>query len=299
MGRWGRLLRLSLAPTAAADVAAGIVLSTGIWPRGSAPWLLVLASLCVYHGALALNDWADRERDRVHRPDRPIPSGAIAPSHALLAAALLLAMGPLLTFAQEPRSGGLLLAVALLAVTYDVAGRGPWSGPLLLALCRAGNLGVGLSFQEDSLHPPWLLLLFSYGAYVFLISRLGRLEDREDRIEERRLHPRWIVLGAALLLFAPPVLFLPSDESERTTLSLLASLTLAAAGAAGLVRRASASDWSPRSIQGLMGMALRRLLVFSAAVAVLPGTEHAWVASAVILCGYPLSHVLRRVFPPS
>ena len=83
----GQLLRLSLAPSAAADVAAGLVLGgRGHVPAGAAPWLLLGGSLSIYTGALALNDWADRERDRAERPERPLPSGAISPGAARCAA---------------------------------------------------------------------------------------------------------------------------------------------------------------------------------------------------------------------
>ena len=87
----GRLLRLSLAPTALADVAAGTVLGAMTWPDGLGPFQLMLASACVYHGAMALNDWADRAADARTRPGRPIPSGAIAPYTALALAVTLLA----------------------------------------------------------------------------------------------------------------------------------------------------------------------------------------------------------------
>ena len=90
----GRLLRISLFPSAFADVAAGIVLGTrgaGL-PLGTSA-LLVLASLCVYHGGMALNDWVDREGDRRTRPERPIPSGAIPAPAALAITAGLFAVG--------------------------------------------------------------------------------------------------------------------------------------------------------------------------------------------------------------
>ncbi len=301
---WGRLLRLSLAPTAAADVAAGIVLGAASWPAGSAPFALVSSSLCVYHGALALNDWADRERDRIHRPERPIPAGAIPPALALGAGLALLAGGPALALVASTRSGVLLLAVGLLALAYDLGPRGPWLGPTLLALCRAGNLASGILLGLDRIDVRLLLPLF-YGTYVFLVSRLGRLEDEQDRVEERALHPRWLAAGAALLLLSPAGLFGIARDMDR---SILVSLAIGAAGAAGLLARAlggtsrgtnGGTNWSARAIQRLMGMALRRLLLFTAAVAVLPGTRDAWIVAALILCGYPLSFLLRRAFPPS
>ena len=145
MKAWGRLLRLSLAPTAAADIAAGAVAGAGAWPTGGV-FVLMLASLAVYHGGMTLNDWADREGDRPLRPDRPIPSGAVRPAAALLVGASLLLIGPLLAYSCSPASAGVLLAVSATAFAYDVRLRGAVLGPLLLAACRAGNLTAGIVY---------------------------------------------------------------------------------------------------------------------------------------------------------
>ena len=60
------------------------------------------------------------------------------------AGAALFAAGPALAFVIGSPAAPLLAAVAVAAALYDLAVRGPIGGPLLLALCRAGNLGVGL-----------------------------------------------------------------------------------------------------------------------------------------------------------
>ena len=76
--RWGALLRLSMSPSAAADAAAGVLLGAGTWPAGPAPFLLVAGSLCVYHGGMALNDWADRGHDARTRPEALTRATAMA-----------------------------------------------------------------------------------------------------------------------------------------------------------------------------------------------------------------------------
>ena len=92
----GRLLRLSLLPSALADVLVGVVLGAGgTWPSGSGAGWLLLASLGVYHGALALNDWADRDEDAQARPDRPLPAGQVSPRSALALGAALVSGGVL------------------------------------------------------------------------------------------------------------------------------------------------------------------------------------------------------------
>ena len=91
---WGRLLRLSLAPTAVADVVAGaLVARRGVLPEPATLALLAGGSLCVYHAGMALNDWRDRAADAATRPDRPLVSGAIRPGAALAVVVLLNVLG--------------------------------------------------------------------------------------------------------------------------------------------------------------------------------------------------------------
>ncbi|MFN0007537.1 MAG: UbiA family prenyltransferase [Planctomycetota bacterium] len=294
----GRLLRLSLSPTAAADIAAGVVAGAGGWIGGSAPFLLILASLCVYHGGMVLNDWRDREEDRRVRSDRPIPSGRIPAGAALILGLALLAAGPVIALRVSPSCGAAIGAVALAALLYDLALRGAWLGPLLLAFCRGANLAAGLLLGSGgSLGILILLPPLLYAAYVFTVSRLARLEDA-DRNEQQRASPSWLLgVAAVLLLLAPCAALLHPLESLARP---CAALLLAAAGALGLIRAAHRPGiWSSEDLTRATGFALRRLLVFTAAVALSAGGTASWIVAGAILCGYPVSFALRGVFPPS
>src|SRR6185436_17201591 len=239
---------------------------------GLGPFALMLASACVYHGAMALNDWADRAEDARSRSGRPIPSGAIGARTALALAATLLASGPLLALAVAPRCGLLLAAVAGCAALYDLAGRGPWLGPLLLGLCRAGNLGLGLAFASTLAPVPVELRLapLAYGLYVFLVSRLARLEDLEPaRYERGEVRPTpWVVAAGAALLgigaLATWLATLPREPAPWPRGRPEGALLLTALGAFGLFRGAWAfagGAWRAGDVQRLAGMGLRRLLV--------------------------------------
>lgn len=277
---WGRLLRLSLAPTAAADIVAGALFAARGWPGGAAPWLLLGASLCIYHGALALNDWADREHDARTRPERPIPSGAVSAGAALTLALVLLGGGAALSWCASSAAGIVLSTVALLAALYDVAGRGAWSGPLLLGLCRAGNLAAGMSVLGAAWTTESLSLAAGYGAYVFFVSRLGRLEDGEAGAIGRQ--PCWL-LGAAAVCQLVPLVWAPLWPSPLACVGLL---VLA-------LRR----EWSRGDVLAAMGSALRLLLGYSAAVAELGAGSLA--AFLLLIAAYPLAWALRQLFPPS
>lgn len=294
----GRLLRLSLAPTAAADIAAGVAAGAGGWIGGSAPFLLILASLCVYHGGMVLNDWRDREEDRRLRPDRPIPSGRVPAQAAMILGLALIAAGPLIALRVSTSCAAAIGAVALAALLYDLAFRGAWLGPLLLAFCRGTNLTAGLLLGTGGrlgglvLLPPLL-----YAAYVFTVSRVARLEDA-DEIQRRSASPSWLLGIAALLLLLAPcaALLHPLESLARPSAALL----LAAAGALGLMRAAHRPGvWSSEDLTRATGFALRRLLVFTAAVALSAGGSSSWIVAGAILCGYPVSFALRGVFPPS
>ncbi|MBK7641814.1 MAG: UbiA family prenyltransferase [Planctomycetes bacterium] len=271
---FGALLRLSLATTAAADIVAGAVFAS----RGTCAWTElvrpVIGSLCVYHGGMALNDWADRAQDARTRAQRPIPSGRIRAGTALALALVLLAGGPLLAGSWA------LGAVALLAALYDVAGRGAWRGPVLLGLCRAGNLSAGMlavgAFESQG---AWLAA--GYGAYVFLVSRLGRMEDGDEaRIGQR---PRALLLAAGACQLVPlGFALVPTAPIAALRVGWLALSTRA---------------WPRPKIMQSMGVALRLLLFYSASVAWAGGGP--WVGLAILGVGYPLAWGLRQVFPPS
>lgn len=300
---WARLARVSLAPTAAADVVAGAVLAVGRWPGSSVLWV-VLGSLCTYHGGMILNDWADQVHDRQTRPDRPLASGAIRPAVALLVAWLLFALGPLVALRAGREPSGLLVAAAVAAVVYDLWGRGPWTGPLLLASCRALNLGAGLSIAASAelgfapLPAVVAAAPLLYGAYVFTVSRLGRLEDGEDAAPLGRRPSALLSLAAIWLAGAGALAFFASARAD--SYGPWPSLALAVVGAVGLLQLAIATPaWTPPLVGRAMGQALRRLLVFSAVLALAAQGSHGLVAAIGILSGYAISYVLGRWFPPS
>ena len=89
---WLELCRLPNVFTALADPLAGALLAGASWKNGPGLVLLMLASGCLYTGGIVLNDWHDIEKDRVERPDRPLPSGRVsgsAPTRSHCRAALL------------------------------------------------------------------------------------------------------------------------------------------------------------------------------------------------------------------
>jgi 4-hydroxybenzoate polyprenyltransferase len=296
-------------PSAVADVLGGVLIGARGWPAGSGPWLLLAGSVCVYLGGLALNDWADRAHDAATRPERPLPAGAVSPGAALLVAAALLVGGVACGLAADAVAGRILAAVAACAALYDLAGRGPLLGPLLLGLCRAGNLGAAVVLGCRAIHrePGWLLVVpVTYGLYVVLVSVLGRMEDGED---ERPVGPRprhLLNLAGPLLLVPLAVAAAELGATSRTEglLALWACFAVSLFAARAVFRTANQKvRWTRPLVMRAMGVALSRLHLHGLALclaATVGGAGHAgWLAALVLVLLVPAGGRLRRIFPPS
>ncbi|MGW5862915.1 SCO3242 family prenyltransferase [Streptomyces sp. NPDC055239] len=138
---WAELLRVSALFTVPGDALAGAA-ATGLRPNHRT-LLAIGASLSLYEAGMALNDWADQEEDAIERPHRPLPSGRIAPSAALGAAAALTAGG--LALAAGAGRPALTVASALAATVwaYDLGLKHTPAGPAAMAAARTLDLLLG------------------------------------------------------------------------------------------------------------------------------------------------------------
>ncbi|MCF3120899.1 UbiA family prenyltransferase [Streptomyces arenae] len=138
---WAELLRLPALFTVPGDALAGAA-TTGLHPNHRT-LLAIGSSLCLYEAGMALNDWADRTEDAVERPERPLPSGRIAPPAALAAATALTAAG--LTLASRAGRPALAVAGALAGTVwaYDLGLKHTPAGPAAMATARGLDLLLG------------------------------------------------------------------------------------------------------------------------------------------------------------
>src|SRR3989475_11036328 len=112
-----RLARLGNAAMSGAGVAvASFVAGTPVLFAGRflPVAFAALAAVLFTAGGNALNDYFDRETDRVNHPARPIPRGDVSPEQALRFASLAFA----LSLAAAVYAG--ILAVAIVAVNFVV-----------------------------------------------------------------------------------------------------------------------------------------------------------------------------------
>ena len=181
-----QLLRLPNVFTAMADIFMGFLISHG----SLQPWAefvpLLVASSCLYLSGMVLNDWFDIEVDRVERPERPLPSGRIPRSHALVLGIALLLGGVGAAFFVGGTSRNVALLLAACVLLYDGLLKDTLIGPGIMGLCRALNVLLGMSsvpgaiwlFEQDR-SQAWrfgTMAAAGVGLYIMSVTRLARSE---------------------------------------------------------------------------------------------------------------------------
>ena len=166
--------------TAVADILAGIAISgfLGLSVTNYLDHLLPVLCLCLatmglYGGGVVMNDVMDASLDKIERPERPIPSGLISATQAIVLGSYLLLVGILAAFTVGRISGFIALGITTSALVYNKWGKHRSWGPVNMGLCRGLNLLLGISIVVPALATYWWMGLIPilYIAAVTAISR--------------------------------------------------------------------------------------------------------------------------------
>lgn len=165
------LVRAPAALSVPGDALAGAAASGGLRPRTAG---LAAASVCLYWAGMAANDWADRELDAEERPERPIPSGRVAPSTAFRVAAGLTAAGVVFAgLAGGRRALAVAVPLAGAVWAYDTILKDTAAGPAAMAACR--GLDVLLGASAGRLRGAMVPAL-TVAAHTYTVTALSRRE---------------------------------------------------------------------------------------------------------------------------
>jgi 4-hydroxybenzoate polyprenyltransferase len=239
LGAWLALARVSNAPTVASNALAGAALASG---AGAFAWrgALLVAAACVlvYVAGMILNDLLDLEVDRVERPERPLPSGAVAPRAAAVAVAALLTGAGALLLAAGTAPFVLGLALVALVVLYDAWHKGNPLSPVLMAGTRVLVYVIAFAAAGGALSADLAVAGGLLGLAVAALTQVAKAEG--GRIAVRP----W---AAALVLL--PALYPAYAGLEALPFSVLGALwTL---GALRAVRAGRVGTGVTRLIAGL------------------------------------------------
>lgn len=191
-----QLIRAPNVFTAVTNIFTGFAAVSGanLQPRALA--LLALSSACLYTGGIALNDYCDLDVDRVERPQRPLPSGAIRPVVALALALGLLAMGVVFAAFVNPLAALAAWVLLLLVSMYDVR----WKklrvlGPVNMGACRFTNVFLGACAVPEST----LNSLPFAGAMMLWVIAITVISRREVKTPHLQTWVKSMVLAIPML----------------------------------------------------------------------------------------------------
>lgn len=197
-----QLVRPHNIAAAAMSVAAGFMMAGSAPP----PWPLLLAAAVSVSAGNTINDYFDRDIDRVNKPGRPIPSGRLSARTVLvLYAAQVLLLAVLCPLLSAPSCAWLAAWVILLFVYSSLLKRLYLAGNLLVSAVASSGFLLG-SMSGGAMEaglPPALL------SFPFVLGRelVKDVEDLEgDRACGARTLPavsgRRTALRLAAILFA-------------------------------------------------------------------------------------------------
>ena len=194
-----RLMRPANIVTAIADILAGVAISGYfIHVKFSTLTLditlpvvcLCLATIGLYGGGVVFNDVFDATLDSTERPERPIPSGVISKTQAIILGSYLLLVGVLAAFSVgrlTGYAGWLAIGVAASALVYNRWGKHhDFLGPFNMGLCRGLNLLLGISIVPGALETYWWMGFIPI-VYIAAVTNISRGEVHGGSVKSLRL----------------------------------------------------------------------------------------------------------------
>jgi 4-hydroxybenzoate polyprenyltransferase len=295
----GLLLALAGYPLAAVRAPGlQLIVPAGLMPLGGGAGLpMALAatvSLLMYAAGLIWNDWFDLADDLRERPARPLPSRAIRPGTAAVAAIalMLLAVAVAALAGRTTMYVAAALGAAVLAYNAGIK-RVPAAGPLLMGVCRGLSVLVGASaFGWAGLRQP--AVLAAAGGVTLYIAAVTVLAKGETRPQAVKAKAMLIVASAAGWLSGLIVTVPSMTANSRWALTGLGALAVIYLGTS-LGRLGGKAPPAPAAVQRTIGSLIRAVVLVQAAAVVSTSCLGAVVAGGLLVC-FLLNAILAKKF---
>lgn len=299
---WISLLRVANLPGAASNILVGYLLVAGDWNPLGMVLAAILASLLFYSAGILSNDLADLERDRVLRPERPLPSGAVEVATARTTHWILFGLGMAVCFGIDLKfgtglrgasfsvsaTGGMLVLAILL---YNLVLKRFLVSALAMGLCRGLNLLLGMAVaagqggRAGEFTGGWHFGGILAGLVLFVcgLTLLAR-DESEPRPRRWLLAAGTLCMATGLLLYALLPVWMdrgglavqPRDSRNHLLLIAVIGFTVLRSACVATV------TLRPEKIRGAVKTALFSLVTLDAAVALLASGGQAFFALIVL-----------------
>jgi 4-hydroxybenzoate polyprenyltransferase len=205
-----KLIRLPNVLTAACNSLAGAFCAGAGFERWPDLLAIAFASMSLYAAGIVLNDLFDLDEDRLDRPTRPLPSGAVKIWVASAFACFFSVAGCILASSVSSQIGQIALAILAAVVSYDAFLKKTPAGPWAMGLCRGLNLAMGLAFAPLQ---AWSFIAIL--AYIIYISGITYISRQETNSGQTKGVFRGFVLMVAGIAAVLAVILLRSDLLKK------------------------------------------------------------------------------------
>jgi 4-hydroxybenzoate polyprenyltransferase len=268
-----QLVRLPTVFTAMADIFLGFILThRSLQPVDKFIGLLC-ASCGLYLAGMVFNDVFDRKQDAEERPGRPIPSGRVPVTAAVILGTVLMVLGVAAATTVNYWSPGVAVVLAMVILAYDGWFKRTVLGPLFMGSCRFLNAMLGASdftwHQELFFRsPPQLVCAIGLGIYIVGVTWFARTEAKQSR--RGHLLGALGVLDAGVLVLAGLIVTWPvrlsfSWPDEQVAISALLLLLLIV-GQLNYRAWSAIRDPSPARVQPVIKQMLLSYVMVDAAL---------------------------------
>ncbi len=189
--------RVSNLPTVWSNCLAGWWLGGG-GNFAKLPFLF-LGTTLLYVGGMYLNDACDADFDRQHRPERPIPSGAISLPTVWRIGLSLLLLGNAALFLSSRTAGIFGGVLALNILLYDAAHKAVAFAPLLMGACRFWVYVIAAAAGTGGVTGGAVWCGLALALYIVGLSFVARVESTRGALQYWPLLLLAAPIGLALL----------------------------------------------------------------------------------------------------
>jgi 4-hydroxybenzoate polyprenyltransferase len=215
MNREGKLYallataRIANVPSVVSNLGVGVLLgSLDAGQNFSWPWVLMLAAVLFYVGGNFLNDWADRDWDVRHRPERALPRCLFSAKGYLLTAVGCFGIGLVICGFCGWRAMVISLLLVGLIVLYTKVHKTTVWGVIPMGLCRACLPLLGYVGMRGGIAAPMLFPAAGLFVYIVALSLSARWEARAEA-EGKQQMSRTLLIAAGLLPALLPIMVMP------------------------------------------------------------------------------------------
>jgi 4-hydroxybenzoate polyprenyltransferase len=195
--------RVSNLPTVWTNVMAGVAFNAE--PTAGVIIPVAFAASLLYVAGMFLNDAFDRRWDAEHRPERPIPAGAVSARTVFVGGFGLMALGLAILWVGPGGDRAVLpgLVLAGLIVLYDASHKRNPIAPVVMGLCRVAVYVTAARAAAPGYAPPLVAGALFLGSYLVLLTVIARQETKDPKVPKlvgRLIAGISLIDGAQLLV---------------------------------------------------------------------------------------------------